>query len=155
MQTITETSDEDLAEYLIGHSIKIPFPPEYWPGNKRIYTGEAFNTTIKSKAFPDKASLITLLHVIGSTVNTKLRCLKCDQTAVTPISTPRSGPDVSVRRAISIAFPQAKLCSDLTKIRVNGGTAKILHTHNQSKHDMPNPTTGQRKLKLRVIPTTH
>eukprot|EP00961_Rhodomonas_salina_P108921 1465697-Rhodomonas_salina.1 len=70
MQNITETSDEDLAEYLIGHSIKIPFPPEYWLDDKRIYAGEAFDATIKSKAFSDQASLITFLHVIGSTSNT-------------------------------------------------------------------------------------
>eukprot|EP00961_Rhodomonas_salina_P099338 1335919-Rhodomonas_salina.1 len=46
--TIADTSDEDLAEYLIGHSVKIPFPPEYWQGDKRIYAGEAFDVTIKN-----------------------------------------------------------------------------------------------------------
>eukprot|EP00961_Rhodomonas_salina_P111860 1505278-Rhodomonas_salina.1 len=155
MQAIADTSDEDLAKYLIGHSVKIPFPParEYWPGDKRIYAGEAFDVTIKNLDFPGQASLITLLHIIGSTANTKLRRLKHDQTAVTPISAPRTGPDVLVRRAISIAFPQAVLCSDLTN--VDGRHVEILHPHNRPKAIVPEATTGLRKLRLRVIPTTN
>eukprot|EP00961_Rhodomonas_salina_P129842 1748837-Rhodomonas_salina.1 len=72
-QTIAEKSDKDLAEYLIGHSVKIPYPQEYWPGDKRIYAGEAFDATIKCKDFPDQPCLISLLQVIGTSSNEKLR----------------------------------------------------------------------------------
>eukprot|EP00961_Rhodomonas_salina_P172870 2330981-Rhodomonas_salina.1 len=153
MQTIAETNDEDLAEYLIGHSIKIPFPLEYWPGDQRIYSGEAFDATIKNPAFPDQLCLISLLHVIGCTTNTKLRRLKHDQTAAVPISAPCSGPDVSVRRALSIAFPQSITCSDLTKRE--GRAAKILHPHNRPAETIVKPVSGCRRLRLGVIPTTN
>lgn len=144
---ITKTSDNQLAEYLIGHSLKILFPAEYWPADKhRVFEGEAIETVQvgQSKHFPHNVCVEVLLTVHkGKQFPGKLKYQKAE----VPVSAPSTGPDVSICRALSLSVPNAVRCVDLTKT-ASCGKKFITPQPNEHKQHPP-PKTGQYRLRTR------
>eukprot|EP00286_Rhodomonas_abbreviata_P023936 CAMPEP_0181300748 /NCGR_PEP_ID=MMETSP1101-20121128/7054_1 /TAXON_ID=46948 /ORGANISM="Rhodomonas abbreviata, Strain Caron Lab Isolate" /LENGTH=1661 /DNA_ID=CAMNT_0023406003 /DNA_START=190 /DNA_END=5176 /DNA_ORIENTATION=- len=105
---IDDTSDEHLAEFLIGHSIDISFPAEYWPGDNGTWHGQAYDTGYDHKHFQQQLCLKTLIH--NSSVKRKTGTW-----TYVPVSKPPGViTDVSARRALKLQFPKATLCKHLT-----------------------------------------
>jgi hypothetical protein len=50
---IDSTDDNKLAEYLIGHSINITFPTNYWPNKGGQWTGEPIDTCTDKKTISE------------------------------------------------------------------------------------------------------
>ena len=147
-QPISQVTDAELAEYLIGHSIKIPIPQEYWPAERRLYGAEAFEVVQNDKDFPGQTCLRTLLYVRDSKGQ---RRLKQSKTAVFPVSKPINATahptDVSIRRAIALAAPRAQRCLDLTHAQ---GTKQIAMTARQAQQQCPR-YTGRSRLHARKV----
>jgi len=109
---IKSVTDTELAEFLIGHTISITFPSDYWPNDRGQWAGQSFDTGTDKRNFSDKLCLRVLL-----TAGPRSR--KFGEHATLPIShaTNPNDPnatDVSIRRAISECYPHAVLCKDLT-----------------------------------------
>mmetsp|Transcript_68603 Transcript_68603/g.143115 ORF Transcript_68603/g.143115 Transcript_68603/m.143115 type:complete len:1720 (-) Transcript_68603:7252-12411(-) len=111
---ISDVTDAQLAEYLIGHSININFPADFWPADRGHWAGEAFDTGTDPKNFRDQLFLRFLL-------TSGPRSRKFGEHAIIPIShvSDRRGTScnktiVSVRRALAEDFPYAVKCKDLT-----------------------------------------
>eukprot|EP00286_Rhodomonas_abbreviata_P014033 CAMPEP_0181339602 /NCGR_PEP_ID=MMETSP1101-20121128/29358_1 /TAXON_ID=46948 /ORGANISM="Rhodomonas abbreviata, Strain Caron Lab Isolate" /LENGTH=1796 /DNA_ID=CAMNT_0023450611 /DNA_START=148 /DNA_END=5539 /DNA_ORIENTATION=+ len=109
---ITSVSDSALAEFLIGHSINITFPADFWPRDRGQWAGEAFDTGTDKRNFGGRACLRFLL-----TSGPKSR--RFGEHAIIPIShvadpANPNATNVSVRRALAEDFPHASLCKDLT-----------------------------------------
>jgi len=107
-QPIQSVTDKQLSEFLIGHSITITFPSDFWPRDGGQWTGEAFDTGVDRRNFGDRACLRVLL-----TSGPKSR--RFGEHAIIPISHDGSrGTNVSIRRALAEDFPFAVNCKDLT-----------------------------------------
>jgi len=107
MSPINTTSDEDLAEFLIGHSLTITFPQDYWPRDNGNWVGQAFDTAVDKKHFPGRICLKVLL-----TSGPKAR--RFGEHAIIPLSKMDGTQDVSIRRALREQSPNAIVCRDLT-----------------------------------------
>lgn len=110
---IDETSDIHLANYLIGHSIKLKLPEDFYPQDGGAYIGEAIDTTEAAdvkRQFKNQTVLAILLCDGPKPVQ---KNGKIDQVHI-PMSRFVRGVDISVRRVIKEQFPNAKFCSDLT-----------------------------------------
>lgn len=129
-EKISDVTDPKLAEFLIGHSINLEFPHDYWPRDQGRWAGEAFDTAIDSAHFGMSPCLKFLL-----TAGPKSR--KFGEHAILPIShTPAHGrTNVSVRRAIAVNFPHAVYCKDLT----------ISREGRQTGNGKPKTVTRQRR----------
>mmetsp|Transcript_61014 Transcript_61014/g.125805 ORF Transcript_61014/g.125805 Transcript_61014/m.125805 type:complete len:282 (+) Transcript_61014:1219-2064(+) len=112
---IKTTSDDDLAEFLIGHSLTITFPQDFWPHNNGKWVGQAFDTTTDKKHFPGKLCLKVLLSA-----GPKARRFR--EHAIIPIFKMDGPQDVLIRRALCEQSPTPL-------------TAKISlgQSHNQSR----------------------
>jgi len=91
---IKATTDEDLTKFLIGHSLTITFPQDFWPRDNGSWVGQVFDTTINKKHFPGKLCLKVLL-----TEGPKARRFR--EHAIIPISKMEGQQDVSILRALS------------------------------------------------------
>eukprot|EP00961_Rhodomonas_salina_P008050 109247-Rhodomonas_salina.3 len=106
---ISAVSDADLAEFLIGHSVNLEFPTDFWPNDHGRWSGEALDTVYDKLHFGNSLCLKVLL-----TSGPKSR--KFGEHATIPIShSPARGQvNVSIRRTIADNFPHAVQCKDLT-----------------------------------------
>jgi hypothetical protein len=111
-------SDTELAEFIIGHSINITFPEDFWPNEGGQWAGEPIDTCRDKKHFQDRLCVKFLL-----TSGPKSR--KFGEHADIPITHNNNSKsiDVSVRRAIREHFPSAITCADLTKVQHPQGTS--------------------------------
>jgi len=147
---ISATSDERLAEYLIGHSIQITFPEDFWPRDHGQWVGEAFDTTTDSKHFPGKTCLKVLL-----TSGPKKR--RFGEHAVIPLSNfnfGRGHTDVSVRRALREQFPKAVHCRDLTAADGDKAHVKLINRRPRAAKQKPASSgTGYGKIAINPDPS--
>mmetsp|Transcript_57331 Transcript_57331/g.117328 ORF Transcript_57331/g.117328 Transcript_57331/m.117328 type:complete len:1978 (-) Transcript_57331:6636-12569(-) len=112
---IESVSDSELAEFLIGHSITLNFPAEYWPKDRGTWAGQAFDTGTDKRTFGNQLCVRFLL-------TSGPRSRRFGEHATLPVSyavnpSDPKATDVSIRRAIAEDFPHAVLCKDLTITR--------------------------------------
>eukprot|EP00286_Rhodomonas_abbreviata_P028108 CAMPEP_0181313458 /NCGR_PEP_ID=MMETSP1101-20121128/14257_1 /TAXON_ID=46948 /ORGANISM="Rhodomonas abbreviata, Strain Caron Lab Isolate" /LENGTH=1511 /DNA_ID=CAMNT_0023420409 /DNA_START=376 /DNA_END=4908 /DNA_ORIENTATION=+ len=134
---INSVSDKQLSEFLIGHSVKINFPTDFWPRDGGTWTGEAFDTGKDQKNFGERLCLRVLL-LAGP------KSRRFGEHAIIPMSHDGSTKtDVSIRRAIAKDFPFAVRCKDLTidregKANGNGIPKTVTRvTRSRSKQQSP------------------
>jgi len=133
-------SDNALAEFLIGHSINITFPADFWPRDRGRWSGEAFNIGYDKRNFGERKCLRVLL-----TSGPKSK--RFGEHAIIPIShvadpaRPKA-TDVSIRRALREHFPHAVLCKELTISRegrtAGNGTPTVVnkpHTRQRARQE--------------------
>eukprot|EP00961_Rhodomonas_salina_P200927 2710691-Rhodomonas_salina.1 len=112
-RAIDDVSDSELAEFIIGHSLTIPFPQEFWPGDIGVtFNGESYDTCVEERLYGKQLCLKVILTVCEGTLRRKLRRT---QIAVLPISKPDDGVDISIRKALKIAALNTIICAGLTK----------------------------------------
>ena len=145
-QDIAKTSDEDLANYFIGHSIPIPFPQSFWPEDKGVlYMGEALREVHKSRAFPQQVCVEVLLTVRKGR---RKKGAAEFQKAIVPVSKPTTGPDVSLRHVIASVKPKAVKCVDLTE---NAQGKKYVEPQAREGQPQPMRATGRCKIMTRPV----
>ena len=107
-QLISDTTDEDLREFIIGSSLPLKIPADYYPRDKISWCGEAYDVVDDDPHFGKVPAVKLLLSPTG-----RSKIKKRVPWAVFPISHHGTGIDVSVRRALAHTFPHAKTCADL------------------------------------------
>ena len=125
-KNIDDTSDEELQEYIIGHSVQLNFPTDFWPKDRDAWSGEAYESLSSDKVFGDTPCVKVFLFKAGKQSKSK----RLPWTVI-PMTHPPSiaGTDVSIRRAIKHSFPTARLCSDLTKKTLTASNAESAPKH--------------------------
>eukprot|EP00961_Rhodomonas_salina_P158190 2129584-Rhodomonas_salina.2 len=100
---ISDATDRDLADYVVGISLRLKLNSDYWPDDDGQWTVEYVDsTTIGS------STKVTCLLVDGPVKDYVWTCTDIDVSAV-------RGQDYSIRRAISENHPHARKCKDLLK----------------------------------------
>jgi len=143
-EAIDKVTDECLAEYLIGHSIELTFPSDFWPRDHGQWKGQAFDTVLDQKHFAGKLCLKVLL-----TAGPKKR--RFGEHSFVPMCNPGGATDVSVRRTIKEQFQHASKCKDLTG---NGDQAKLINRRKRAAkppQTTPSVTRNTRSQESRVV----
>eukprot|EP00961_Rhodomonas_salina_P024877 335118-Rhodomonas_salina.1 len=106
-QTIDSTTDEALAEYLVGYNLDLRLDQDYWPDDGGAYTiscADAVKATAKHRLHKKGVQLIEATIIAGPKASD----------IGTPIHIAVSGR-YSIRRVLTENHPQAVTCKDLLR----------------------------------------
>ena len=107
---ITETTDHELAEYLVGHSLEFKLNHDYWPTDKGAWTiscGDVITATSEHKAFKNGTILMRATFLSGPNIKDIGKFILISMT----------GP-YSIRRAIHENAPNATICKDVLQMSI-------------------------------------
>ena len=120
---INETSDEHLANFLIGHSVKLRLPKDFYPEDGGHYWGEAIDTVTDAATKRTYKNQTVLAITLCEGPKPVQKDGEHEQVHI-PMSKFVRGVDISVRRVIKEQFPNAKQCTDLTIPTISSSSAK-------------------------------
>ena len=109
---INDCTDEHLAEFCIGHSLKLTIPEDFYSHGGNYY-GEIIDTLYLPHLYGKKQLCASIVLTSGPrSVTSKGQFMQL-QIPISKFLSP-AGVDISLRRILRQQFPNAKLCQDLT-----------------------------------------